>query len=73
MKTTHARAHAHKPRGRRIPVAGVWDRMSQAALILLLCACAEFLSAGSLNAPQGEEVLHPDGTSTSSLKGKKVN
>ncbi|XP_056900539.1 disintegrin and metalloproteinase domain-containing protein 15 isoform X4 [Takifugu flavidus] len=70
MKTTHARAHAHKPRGRRwLPVAGVPDRMSQAAFILLLCACAECLSAGSLNAPQGEEGLHPDGTSTSGLKG----
>uniref|UniRef100_H2THH9 ADAM metallopeptidase domain 15 n=1 Tax=Takifugu rubripes TaxID=31033 RepID=H2THH9_TAKRU len=43
--------------------------MSQAAFILLLCACAECLSAGSLNAPQGEEGLHPDGTSTSGLKG----
>lgn len=51
----------------------MWVRMSMAVVFLLLCVRAEFASAGSLNAPQGEKVLRPDGTGTgtSSLRGKK--
>lgn len=51
----------------------MWVRMSMAVVFLLLCVRADFTSAGSLNAPQGEKVLRPDGTGTgtSSLRGKK--
>ena len=54
-----------------------WVTMSRAAVFLLLCVHAQFASAGSLNAPRGEKVLHPDGTGansgagTSTLPGKK--